>query len=53
MFPLRLLQLSYETRWFLCMGVEEMTERHLMLACLGICAVAPIIVYLLLIGGNE
>ena len=53
MFPLRLLQLSYETRRFLCMGVEEMTERHLMLACLGICAVAPIIVYLLLIGGNE
>ncbi len=30
-----------------------MTERHIMLACLGICAVAPIIVYLLLIGGNK
>ena len=30
-----------------------MTEKPIMLACLGICAVAPIIVYILLIGGNE
>ena len=30
-----------------------MTEKPIMLACLGICVVAPIIVYLLLIGGNE
>lgn len=30
-----------------------MTERHLILACLGVCIIAPIIIYLLLIGGNE
>lgn len=30
-----------------------MTERHIMLACLGICVAAPIIVYIVLIGGNE
>ena len=30
-----------------------MTERHLMLACFGICVAAPIIVYLVLIGGTK
>ena len=30
-----------------------MNEKPIMLACLGICVAAPIIVYLLLIGGNE
>lgn len=30
-----------------------MSERYIMLACLGICAAAPIIIYLVLIGGNE
>ena len=30
-----------------------MTEKPIMLACLGICIIAPIIVYLVLIGGEE
>ena len=30
-----------------------MNERHLMLACLGVCVAAPIIIYFVLIGGNE
>ncbi len=30
-----------------------MTERHLMLACLGVCIIAPVIIYLVLIGGEE
>ena len=30
-----------------------MTERHVMLACLGVCIIAPIIVYLLLTGGTK
>ena len=30
-----------------------MTEKHIMIACLGICVAAPIIIYLVLIGGND
>ena len=30
-----------------------MTEKPIMLACLGICVAAPIIVYLVLIGGTK
>ena len=30
-----------------------MTEKPIMLACLGVCIIAPIIVYLCLIGGEE